>query len=100
MCWRMREMSAAQNQFAHGNTEAYLGNLHKDLSGKRENLAASADIAGGMLAAEALSWLSGTGLPSLDGSFLQITIPGLHMEKHAVLRKPGCPACAAAQAAE
>ncbi|MDX8353929.1 TOMM precursor leader peptide-binding protein [Cognatiyoonia sp. IB215182] len=100
MCWRMREMSAAQNQFAHGSTEAYLGNLQKDLSGKRENLAVSADIAGGMLAAEALTWLSGTSLPNLDGCFLQITIPGLHMEKHTVLRKPGCSACAAAQAAE
>lgn len=100
MCWHMREMSAAQNQFAHGSTVAYLGNLQKDLSGQRENLAASADIAGGMLAAEAMTWLSGTSLPSLDGCFLQITIPGLHIERHTVLRKPGCPACAAAKAAE
>ncbi|MEL6841048.1 MAG: TOMM precursor leader peptide-binding protein [Pseudomonadota bacterium] len=98
MCWRMREFAAAPNQHARFATENYLAEVQSDLSSRRENLNASADIAGGMLAAEALTWLSGTSLPSLDGRLVQIGLPGLQVEKHMVLRKPGCPACAAAQA--
>ncbi len=98
MCWRMREMAAASNQFARVAIENYLGTIQTDLSARRENLAMSADIVGGMLGAEALGWLSGTSMPNLDGRFLQISVPGLRVEKHSVLRKPGCPACAAAQA--
>ncbi|MEL6681866.1 MAG: TOMM precursor leader peptide-binding protein [Pseudomonadota bacterium] len=98
MCWKMREFAAAPNQIAHNATQAYLNNAQFDLSDRRENLAVAADIVGGMLGAEAISWLSGTSIPNLDGRFLQIGIPGLKVEKHAVLRVPGCPACDAAQA--
>ncbi len=93
MCWRMREVACATNPQARFALEKRLDKLRQDLSGRRENLAGSADIVGAMLASEAISVLSGAGAPSLDGRFLVMEIPGLRQEKHNVLRKPGCPIC-------
>lgn len=92
-CWRMREMAVAPNPQTRLSIETELARRQADLSGQRENLAAAADIAGGMLAAEAVTWLTGAAPPSLDGRFITLTVPGLRIEKHAVLRKPGCPVC-------
>ncbi len=92
-CWRMREIATTANQQTRFATETQLAQRQTDLSDQRENLAAGADIAGGMLAGEALTWLTGAAPPSLDGRLITLTLPGLRMEKHAVLRKPGCPVC-------
>ena len=98
MCWRMREIAASTNPHMRAADDSYLGTVQDDLSGRRENLAMSADIVGGMVGAEALACLTGSSVPQLDGRFLQVTVPGLKVEKHAVLRKPGCPVCDAMQA--
>lgn len=93
MCWRQREIAAATNPFARYALEAQLDQLQTDLSSRRENLSASADIVGGLLSAEVLSWLTDVCPPNLDGRFLTVEVPGLKIEKHTVLRKPGCPVC-------
>jgi adenylyltransferase/sulfurtransferase len=99
LCWRMREIAGAANPQTRYAFESRLDQLQSDLSGRRENLAVSADIVGGMLSAEALTWLTGTSTPNLDGRFVVVGLPGLRMEKHAVLRKPGCPVCGGGLAA-
>jgi adenylyltransferase/sulfurtransferase len=93
MCWRMREVACASSPAARFALERRLDRLKEDLSGRRENLAAGADIVGGMMAAEALAILTEAGQPSLDGRFLTLDLPGLSQQKHVVLRKPGCPVC-------
>ena len=94
MCWRMREVAAAPNQGTRLALETHLGSVQADLSARRENLAMSADIVGGMLGAETLAWITGASMPNLAGQFIQINVPGLRQEKHTVLRNPGCPVCA------
>lgn len=93
LCWRMREVASAANPQARFALERHLDRLHSDLSGRRENLSVGADIVGGMMAAEVLAILTGAGEPMLDGRLLVIQLPGLHQDKHSVLRKPGCPVC-------
>ena len=93
MCWRMREIAASANAQARLAIDTHLGEVRSDLSGRRENLAVSADIVGGMLGAEVMSCLTGANVPQLDGRFLEVSLLGLKVEKHAVLRKPGCPVC-------
>ena len=93
MCWRMREVACAANPQSRFAEERHLDRMHRDLSGRRENMAFSADIVGGLMAAEMLSVLTGAGQPTLDGRLLVIELPGLRQEKHTVLRKPGCPVC-------
>lgn len=99
LCWRMREVAGAANAQTRYALENRLDQLQTDLSGRRENLAASADIVGGMLSGEALTWLTGASTPNLDGRFVVVGLPGLRMEKHTVLRKPGCPVCGGGLAA-
>ncbi|SFR52898.1 ThiF family protein [Yoonia tamlensis] len=93
MCWRLREIAAAANPPARFAVEQHLDQLRSDNLGRRENLVVAADIVGGMLGAEALSWLTGASAPALDGRFIVVGLPGLRVEKHMVLRKPGCPVC-------
>jgi molybdopterin-synthase adenylyltransferase len=93
MCWRMREVAGAANPESRFALERRLDRLQADLSHRRENLAPGADIVGGMLAAEAISLLTGSAEPSLDERLLVVQLPGLRQSKHSVLRKPGCPVC-------
>lgn len=92
-CWRTREIAASAKPETRFALENHLEGLETDLSHRRENLAPAVDIAGGLLAGDVLSWLTNAGYPALDGRFLTVTLPGLRVEKHMVLRKPGCPAC-------
>jgi adenylyltransferase/sulfurtransferase len=92
-CWRVREISGSANPESRLALEMHLDGLRSDISGRRENLASAADIVGGMLATEALTWLTESSGPNLDGRFLTVGLPGLRVEKHTVLRKPGCPVC-------
>jgi adenylyltransferase/sulfurtransferase len=96
-CWRMREISSAANPLSRLALEQRLDQIQTDLSPRRENLAASADIVGGMLAAEVITWLSGSTTPNLDGRFITVEVPGFRTEKHLVLRRPDCPVCNASQ---
>ncbi|MEM9698053.1 MAG: TOMM precursor leader peptide-binding protein [Pseudomonadota bacterium] len=98
-CWRMREIAAAPNVDTRNAVEAFLVQQAQDLSDRREALFAAADIAGGMLAAEAITWLAGVARPALDGRFQTLRLPGLTVEKHVVLRRPDCPVCGPAGAA-
>lgn len=96
MCWRMREVAGAANPESRFALERRLDRLQGDLSHRRENVAPGADIVGGMLAAEAISVLTGAAESSLDSRFLVVQLPGLRQSKHSVLRKPGCPVCGVA----
>lgn len=100
MCWRFREIASAANPQTRLSLEKHLNFVQADLSTRRESLASAADIAGGMLATEALTWLTGANASNLDGRFLSIDMLGLRMEKHTILRKPDCPVCGVTAAAK
>ncbi len=93
MCWRVREMATAQNPRTRYAIDAHLSQTAEDMSFRRENIAPSADIAGGMLAVEAMAWLVDPRASRLDGRFNVARLPSLQFEKHTVLRKPDCPVC-------
>lgn len=95
MCWRMREVACAASPQARFALERHLDRQRRDLSGRRENLSAGADIIGGLMAAEVIALLTGAGPPTLDGRCLVVELPGLRQERHSILRKPGCPVCGA-----
>jgi bacteriocin biosynthesis cyclodehydratase domain-containing protein len=93
MCYRMRAVACAGNPehaFVH---ERRLDRRRSDDSDRRENLVFSAGIAANFAGAEVLKDLSGLAAPSLVGRILTIRLTDLAIERHAVLRKPDCPAC-------
>ena len=93
LCYRMREVACAGNPQSRFALERRLDQQKQDLGARRENLACSADLLGGLLGAEALNILAGVSEPALDGRILEIDLTTLRQEKHVVLRKPGCPVC-------
>jgi bacteriocin biosynthesis cyclodehydratase domain-containing protein len=93
LCYRMRAVACAANPetaFAH---ERELDHRHRDDGDRRENLVFSAGIAAGLLGTEVVKELSGLAAPSLVGRLLTVRLTDLAVERHAVLRKPGCPVC-------
>jgi bacteriocin biosynthesis cyclodehydratase domain-containing protein len=93
MCYRMRAVACSgnpENAFAY---ERELDRRRRDDGDRRENLVFSAGIAGNLLACEVVKELSGLAAPSLVGRILTVRLTDLHIEQHAVLRKPACPVC-------
>ena len=93
MCYRMRSVACAgnpDNAFAY---ERELDRRQRDDSDRRENLVFSAGIAGNLLAAEVVKQLSGLAPTALAGRLWIMRLTDLSVERHSVLRKPGCPAC-------
>ncbi|MEA2188822.1 MAG: molybdopterin-synthase adenylyltransferase [Solirubrobacteraceae bacterium] len=93
LCYRMRTVAAAGNPeeaFAH---ERYLDQRRRDDSGARENLVFGAGVAGNLVGAEVVKELTGLGETALVGRILVVRLTDLKVSRHAVLRKPGCPAC-------
>jgi molybdopterin-synthase adenylyltransferase len=100
MCWRMRLIACAGNPedaFAH---ERWLDHRKQDDGGRRENLVFGAGLAGNLLALEVTKVLTGLAEPSLEGRLLTVRLTDLAIERHTVLRKPWCPACAPPTATE
>ncbi|MDA0183987.1 TOMM precursor leader peptide-binding protein [Solirubrobacter phytolaccae] len=93
MCYRMRAVACAGNPehaFVH---ERRLDRRRSDDSDRRENLVFGAGIAANLAGNEVLNDLSGLAAPALVGRILTIRLTDLAIERHAVLRKPDCPAC-------
>ena len=93
MCYRMRSVASAGNPEHAFAYERELDRRHRDDSGRRENLVFSAGIAANLVASEVVKELSGLAAPSLVGRILIVRLTDLHIERHAVLRKPDCPVC-------
>lgn len=93
LCYRMRAVACAGNPEDAFAFERYLDRRKSDDSGKRENLVFGAGLAANLLGIEVLKELTGLAEPSLVGRVLTVQLPELNIEKHAVLRKPWCPAC-------
>jgi bacteriocin biosynthesis cyclodehydratase domain-containing protein len=93
LCYRMRAVACAGNPEEAFAYERYLDRRRSDDSGTRENLVFSAGIAGNLLGAEVVNELTGLAEPALVGRILTLRLTDLQIERHTVLRKPGCPAC-------
>jgi adenylyltransferase/sulfurtransferase len=93
LCYRMRAVACAGNPEEAFAYERYLDRRRTDDSGTRENLVFSAGIAGNLLGSEVVNELAGLGEPALVGRILTVRLTDLSIERHSVLRKPGCPAC-------
>jgi adenylyltransferase/sulfurtransferase len=93
MCYRMRAVACAGNAQHAFSYERQLDRRRRDDSAQRENLVFSAGIAGNLVASEVVKTLSGLAAPSLIGRILTLRLTDLSIERHAVLRKPDCPAC-------
>ena len=89
----MRAVACAGNPEEAFAYERYLDRRRSDDSGARENLVFGAGIAGNLLGAEVVNELAGLGEPALVGRILTLRLTDLSIERHTVLRKPGCPAC-------
>lgn len=93
MCYRMRMVACAgnpQSRFAH---ERHYDKMKADAGDKREKLVFGAGMLANLIGAEALNLLTGQADPALGGRLLSFDLTTLTMQKHAVLRKPGCPVC-------
>jgi adenylyltransferase/sulfurtransferase len=93
LCYRMRTVACAgspEDAFAH---ERYLDRRKRDESERRESFVFGAGIAGHLVATEVANTLAGLVEPALTGRILTVKLTDLTVERHTVLRKPGCPAC-------
>ena len=93
LCYRMRLVACAGNPEDAFAYEKYLDRRRRDDGGRRENLVFGAGLAANVLGVEVLKELTGLAEPSLVGRVLTVGLADLSVHKHAVLRKPWCPAC-------
>jgi molybdopterin-synthase adenylyltransferase len=93
LCYRMRLVACAGNPEDAFAYEKYLDRRRRDDGGRRENLVFGAGLAANVLGVEVLKELTGLAEPSLVGRVLTVGLADLSVQKHAVLRKPWCPAC-------
>jgi bacteriocin biosynthesis cyclodehydratase domain-containing protein len=94
----MRAVACAGNPEDEFAFERVLDKRKRDDSGKRENLASGAGIAANLASLEAIKYLSGVLPPSALGRLVVLDLLDLSCTRHAVLRKPWCPACFKANA--
>lgn len=93
LCYRMRTIACAGNPEDAYKYERRLDARKQDDSGERANLVFGAGLAANLVALEAVKVLSGVLDSALVGRILTIRLTDLAVERHAVLRKPWCPAC-------
>jgi bacteriocin biosynthesis cyclodehydratase domain-containing protein len=93
LCYKMRSVACARNPEDSFAFEQFLDRRKRDDSGHRENLVFGAGIAANMLGLEVLKELSGIVAPTTRGSIVVVDLLELSVSRHAVLRKPWCPAC-------
>jgi adenylyltransferase/sulfurtransferase len=93
LCYRMRLVACAGNPEDAFAFEKYLDRRRRDDSARQENLVFGAGLAANLLGLEVLKDLTGVAEPSLVGRVLTVGLTDLNVQKHAVLRKPWCPAC-------
>ena len=94
MCYRMRLVACAGNPQSRFAQERHCDKMKADAGDKRERLVFGAGLLANLIGAEALNLLTGQAEPALGGRLLSFDLTTLTMQKHVVLRKPGCPVCA------
>jgi len=94
MCYRMRMVACAGNPQLRFGQERHSDKMKVDAGDKRERLLFGAGLLANLIGVEALNLLTGQAEPALGGRLLVFNLTTLTMQKHAVLRKPGCPVCA------
>ena len=99
MCYRMRLVACAGNPQSRFAEERHWDKMKADAGDKRERLVFGAGLLANLIGAEALNLLTGQAEPALGGRLLSFDLTTLTMQKHVVLRKPGCPVCAGGSAA-
>lgn len=92
LCYQMRIVACAEDPQDALAGLKHLDRRKTDDSGHRENLAFGAGVVGNMIALEAFKSLIG-GRPSTAGKVVTLDFTQATGQKHAVLRKPWCPAC-------
>jgi molybdopterin-synthase adenylyltransferase len=93
MCYRMRLVACAGNPPSRFAQERHWDKMKADAGDNRERLVFGAGLLANLIGAEALNLLTGQAEPALGGRLLVFDLTTLTMQKHAVLRKPGCPVC-------
>jgi adenylyltransferase/sulfurtransferase len=93
LCYRMRAVACAADPDGAFAFERYLDRRRADDGPRGETLVFAAGLAGNLVASEVVKELTGIAEPSLVGRILTVRLTDLVVERHAVLRKPGCPAC-------
>ena len=99
MCYRMRLVACAGNPQARFAQERHCDKMKTDAGDTRERLVFGVGLLASLIGAEALNLLTGQADPALGGRLLSFNLTTLTMQKHVVLRKPGCPVCAGSIAA-
>lgn len=93
MCYRMRAIACGANPKSGFVQESHFDRAKTDYGDRRENLVFGAGILSNMLGVEAINVLTGLADPALHGRLLVFDMYSLKLQKHVVLRKPGCPTC-------
>jgi molybdopterin-synthase adenylyltransferase len=93
LCYKMRAVACAANPEDEFSFQRFLDRRRQDDSGRRENTPFGGGAVGNLVGLEALKYLTGRLEPSVRGQILVIDLLSLACRKHAVLRKPWCPAC-------
>ncbi len=100
LCFKMRTVACAGNPEDAFAFEKLLDRRKQDDSGRRENLVFGAGIAANMLAFETMKEIAGLTPVPTRGSILIFDLLEMSCSRHVVLKKPWCPACFPANAAE
>jgi adenylyltransferase/sulfurtransferase len=92
LCYQMRAVACSENPEDEFAYLRFLDRRKMDDSARRENLVFGTGIIGHYLGLEAFRAVAGISLPSA-GRIIVFDFLELTSQKHAVLRKPWCPAC-------
>jgi molybdopterin-synthase adenylyltransferase len=93
LCYKMRAVACATDPQDEFSFQRFLDRRKQDDSGQRENHSFAVGVIGNLVGLEALKCLTGVTEPSARGRILIIDMLSMSVSKHAVLRKPWCPAC-------
>ncbi|CAN5167767.1 hypothetical protein BH20GEM2_BH20GEM2_04630 [soil metagenome] len=93
LCYRMRSIACEEDFAAAMEYEEYLDYRKRPALHRRAFLPPVGATVAGILALESLKCLVLPTPPSLAGTVLELDTLTLEIERHRVLRQPGCPAC-------
>jgi bacteriocin biosynthesis cyclodehydratase domain-containing protein len=93
LCYKMRAVACAGNPEDEFAYERFLDRRKQDDAGKRENIVFGAGLLANWLGLEAIKELTGVVEPATLGRIVVFDLLAFTCTKHAVLRKPWCPAC-------
>jgi adenylyltransferase/sulfurtransferase len=93
LCYKMRAVACAGNPEDEFAYERFLDHRRKDDSGRLENLVFGSGLLANWLGLETLKALTGIVEPSALGRIIVFDLLTSNCTRHAILRKPWCPAC-------